>query len=185
MNLISAENKRKFIEYFLKHYQLKRREGKWVLNYLKAEESHLEKIHFVEDASLCPKGLVFTAHGVESSEFYFYSDGLKSSNIEKVFNTLKREPIDNLYIELNFPHWQMNDAYIEVLEKNPYALDILNLTPEEQLMVDSVIEDNMNAFAVDYLVREIDAALDSADMPLFYSLTDQYNHLLKTKQTHY
>lgn len=47
---VSVNEKKDFIRWFLNHYQLKRRECVWILNYLMSHDSLMEKVHFVEQA---------------------------------------------------------------------------------------------------------------------------------------
>lgn len=42
---VSVNEKKDFIRWFLNHYQLKRRECVWILNYLMSHDSLMEKVH--------------------------------------------------------------------------------------------------------------------------------------------
>ena len=54
---VSVNEKKDFIRWFLNHYQLKRRECVWILNYLISHDQLMEKVHFVEQAQYCPRGI--------------------------------------------------------------------------------------------------------------------------------
>lgn len=45
-------DKKNFVRWFLKNFQLKRRECVWILNYLLSNDELLENIHFVEEARI-------------------------------------------------------------------------------------------------------------------------------------
>ena len=68
MNVNVLEKKR-FINWFLNNYQLKRRESVWILNYLMNHERVLEHVHFVDEARLCPKGVVISTKCVDDPPF--------------------------------------------------------------------------------------------------------------------
>ena len=46
----------------LNNYQLKQRECVWILNYLMSHDQLMHKVHFVEHAKYCPRGLVMSAN---------------------------------------------------------------------------------------------------------------------------
>ena len=58
---VSVNEKKDFIRWFLNHYQLKRRECVWILNYLMSHDQLMEKVHFVEQAQYCPRGIIMSS----------------------------------------------------------------------------------------------------------------------------
>ena len=55
---VPLNEKKTFIRWFLKNFQLKRREGVWILNYLLSNDDLLEHVHFVDEAHYCPRAIV-------------------------------------------------------------------------------------------------------------------------------
>ena len=54
-----------FCKMVLNNYQLKQRECVWILNYLMSHDQLMHKVHFVEHAKYCPRGLVMSANCVK------------------------------------------------------------------------------------------------------------------------
>lgn len=50
--VISVEEKRKFINWLLFRYEMKRKEIKWILNYIKGNEKNIGKSSFYRRSSL-------------------------------------------------------------------------------------------------------------------------------------
>ena len=71
---VSVNEKKEFIRWFLNNYQLKRRECVWILNYLLSHDQLMEKVHFVEHAEYCPRGIVMSTQCVDDVPFRFYKD---------------------------------------------------------------------------------------------------------------
>ena len=47
---VTVNEKKVFLRWFLNHFQLKRREAVWILNFLMSNDQLMEKVHFVEEA---------------------------------------------------------------------------------------------------------------------------------------
>ena len=63
---VPVVDKKAFVRWFLKNYQLKRRECVWILNYLLSNDELLKHIHFVDEAHYCPRAIVMST--VETTE---------------------------------------------------------------------------------------------------------------------
>lgn len=46
---VSVEEKKEFIQWFLKQFKLKKRECVWILDYLRKNDHLLHNIHFVDN----------------------------------------------------------------------------------------------------------------------------------------
>lgn len=68
---VSVNEKKDFVKWFLNNYQLKQRECVWILNYLMSHDQLMHKVHFVEHAKYCPRGLVMSANCVKIHRFTF------------------------------------------------------------------------------------------------------------------
>lgn len=86
---VSINEKKEFIRWFLNHYQLKRRESVWILNYLMSHDQLMEKVHFVEEAHLCPRGIIMSTHCVDNVPFRFYKDNIMTTDAEKSFHDIR------------------------------------------------------------------------------------------------
>ena len=79
---VPLNEKKAFIRWFLKNFQLKRREGVWILNYLLSNDDLLEHVHFVDEAHYCPRAIVMSTVDTTSIPFRFYKDNIMTSDAE-------------------------------------------------------------------------------------------------------
>ena len=89
---VTVNEKKEFVRWFLTNYQLKRRECVWILNYLMSHDQLMKRVHFVEQAQFCPRGMVMSTHCVEDPPFRFYKENLdhfKDRTKDSINNFLK------------------------------------------------------------------------------------------------
>lgn len=91
-------DKKTFVRWFLKNFQLKRRECVWILNYLLSNDNLLENIHFVEEAHYCPRAIVMSSVDSNGVPFRFYKGNIMTSDAEKSFHDLRLHPNESMYI---------------------------------------------------------------------------------------
>ena len=101
---VSVLDKKEFVRWFLKKYQMKRRECVWILNYLLSHDELLENIHFVEEAHYCPRAMVMSTTDSIGIPFRFYKGNIMTADAEKSFHDLRLHPDEEMYIQLNFPN---------------------------------------------------------------------------------
>ena len=99
---VSVMEKKEFVRWFLKRYQMKRRECVWILNYLLSHDDLLQKVHFVEEAHYCPRAMVMSVTESTGVPFRFYKGNLMTADAEKSFHDLRLHPNEDMYIQLNF-----------------------------------------------------------------------------------
>lgn len=168
----TIETKKKFISWFIKSYQLKRREELWILNYLLNHELLLKHIHFVENAEHAPKGIQFVSVACPEKQFAYFKKGLKIENPEQAFHDLRLSWKEPCYISLCFPSAYKTLVSFGVLEHNPYET-----LQDEQTEVDlSYLEQDT---LKEQLLRAIDEALKTGDKERFFMYTQQLNELEK------
>nr|WP_285842554.1 ReoY family proteolytic degradation factor [Ureibacillus chungkukjangi] len=173
-------DKKSFVRWFLKNYQLKRRECVWILNYLLSNDNLLENIHFVEEAHYCPRAIVMSSVDSTGVPFRFYKGNIMTSDAEKSFHDLRLHPNESMYIQLNFPNIPPSQQYLAVLEENPFMPKYLHISERDRLIAEEMLNNSLLAFQEEKLLKEIDDALDKGDKEKFYSLS---NLLQTLKQT--
>lgn len=178
---ISVQDKKSFIQWFLNHYQLKKRESVWILNYLVNHDELLKHVHFVRDAKFCPRGIIMTSHCSKEVPFRFYKNQLVTTDAEKSFHDIRLNQNEDLYLQLNFKNANQNSFYVAVLEENPYIPDEYFITKKDQDMAKQLLEKSLYDFKRDSLIKEIDRALDTSDQEKFMKLSEQLNELEKIK----
>ena len=174
---VSVNEKKEFIRWFLNHYQLKRRECVWILNYLMSHDQLMKRVHFVEDAQFCPRGLVMSTHCVEEVPFKFYKSNIMTTDAEKSFHDIRLNREEDIYISLHFRSAYSSYQYAAVLEKNPFIPRSNPSNEKDKIIAEKVIEQSLLSFQKDQLLKQIDQALDKNDQEMFQKLTTLLNRL--------
>lgn len=170
---VSPKDKKSFIQWFLNHYRLKKRESVWILNYLVNHSDLLENIHFVRDVKYCPRGILMTSHCSDEVPFRFYKNHIVTTDAEKSFHEIRLNQQEQLYLQLNFKKSHQNAYYASVLEENPFIPDDHYITNDDKLMTRQLLDHSLHEFKKTKLLEEIDRALDEGDHDKFLRLTEQ------------
>ncbi|PAV29489.1 hypothetical protein CIL05_11525 [Virgibacillus profundi] len=174
---ISIQDKKSFIQWFLNHYQLKKRESVWILNYLVNHNELLKHVHFVRDAKFCPRGIIMTSHCSDEVPFRFYKNQLVTTDSEKSFHDIRLNQNDPLYLQLNFKNANQNSFYVAVLEENPYIPDEYFITTKDQELAKKLLDKSVYDFRRNLLMQEIDSALAELDKAKFMKLSAKLQKL--------
>ena len=169
---VSVNEKKDFIRWFLNHYQLKKRECVWILNYLMSHDQLMKKVHFVEDAQFCPRGLVMATHCVEEAPFKFYKSNIMTTDAEKSFHDIRLNRDEDIYITLQFKSAYSSYHYAAVLEKNPFLPVSREENDKDKILAEKMLDNSLNAYQVEQIMKQIDDALDAHDQKTFMELTD-------------
>ncbi|KRG12505.1 ReoY family proteolytic degradation factor [Lederbergia galactosidilytica] len=176
---VSVNEKKEFIRWFLNRYQLKRRESVWILNYLMSHEQLLQKVHFVEDAQFCPRGLVMSTHCSREVPFRFYKENIMTTDAEKSFHDIRLNREEEIYIQINFRAAHLSYQYAAVLEENPYIQTKVLLSEKDRKYAEDFLNQSILLHQKEKIQKEIDAALDQRDKTKFAQLVQQLNYLQK------
>ncbi|MBL4954145.1 ReoY family proteolytic degradation factor [Neobacillus sp. OS1-32] len=178
---VSVNEKKDFIRWFLNHYQLKRRECVWILNYLMSHDQLMEKVHFVEQAQYCPRGLIMSTHCVDKVPFRFYKENVMTTDAEKSFHDIRLNRDEDIYIQLNFHASNQAHQYVAVLEENPYVPKHLQVNEKDGKAAEQMLEKSIERFQREKLLQLIDEALDRQDREAFQTLTDRLKRLPRSE----
>lgn len=177
---VSLQDKKSFIQWFLNHYQLKKRESVWILNYLVNHNEVLSNVHFVREAKFCPRGIIMTSHCSDEVPFRFYKNQLVTTDAEKSFHDIRLNQNDPLYIQLNFDKAHQNIFYAAVLVENPFIPDEYFITQQDKKLAANLLDTLLFDSAKSKLLHKIDKALDQNDRESFEQLVKQLHQLEKT-----
>ena len=100
----------------LNNYQLKQRECVWILNYLMSHDQLMHKVHFVEHAKYCPRGLVMSAY-CERHTVSLFKQNVMTTDAEKSFHDIRLNRDEDIYIQLNFKSSFQNANYVVIRRK--------------------------------------------------------------------
>ncbi|WP_409306031.1 ReoY family proteolytic degradation factor [Peribacillus sp. SCS-155] len=174
---VSVNEKKDFIRWFLNHYQLKRRECVWILNYLMSHDQLMKKVHFVENAQYCPRGLVMSTHCVDEAPFRFYKSNIMTTDAEKSFHDIRLNREEEIYIQLNFKSAYASYQYAAVLEENPFMPKSIRTNEKDKIIAEQFLAKSLQTYQRDKIMGQIDEALDRNDEQAFMKLTEQLNRL--------
>ena len=177
MSTISIHDKKEFIRWFLRSYQLKRRESVWILNYLVNHDMLLENVHFVREAQFCPRGIVISSYCSEEVPFRFYKNHLVTTDAEKSFHDIRLNREEAVYIQLNFRNAHQCAAYAGVLEDNPFLPEPDFVTERDRQTAKVLLEKALYERQKKQLRQKIDQALDAKDREDFSFLVSQLREL--------
>ena len=178
---VPLNDKKVFIRWFLKNFQLKRREGVWILNYLLSNDELLKNVHFVEDAHYCPRAIVMSTVDTTSIPFRFYKENIMTSDAEKSFHELRINAQQSMYVQLNFPNIPPDPVYLAVLEENPYIPNDVVVSEKDRIVAEKLLENSLYEFQEQQLLKEIDVALDAGDKDRFFELSNLLQALKHSK----
>ncbi|SDB91220.1 Uncharacterized protein YpiB, UPF0302 family [Pelagirhabdus alkalitolerans] len=179
---VTVEEKKAFINWFLDHYKLKKRESMWILSYLTNHDQYLKHVHFTNYVRHCPRGVFMSTTCSKQLPFRFYKDHLITSDADKSFHELRLNQDDPIYIELSFEHDRHTPEYVAVLEENPYLPDDFHLSDDDKQFASKWLDETLYHAQKDRLTTEIDRALDNRDHLLFHELIQQLNAMKNTEQ---
>jgi uncharacterized protein YpiB (UPF0302 family) len=174
---VSVNEKKDFIRWFLNRYQLKRRECVWILNYLMSHDQLMKKLHFVEEAQYCPRGLVMSTHCVEDVPFRFYKENIMTTDAEKSFHDIRLNRDEDIYIQLNFNKANASYQYAAVLEDNPFMPKYLQINEKDRIVAEQFLEHSIESFYKEKLLKAIDESLDRQDKDEFERLAKKLSEL--------
>ncbi|WP_071459960.1 ReoY family proteolytic degradation factor [Bacillus massilinigeriensis] len=178
---VSVNEKKDFIRWFLNHYQLKRRECVWILNYLMSHDQLMKRVHFVESAQFCPRGLLMSTHCVDEVPFRFYKENVMTTDAEKSFHDIRLNRDEEIYIQLNFHASNKAPQFAAVLEDNPFMPRNTQISEKDRLIAERLLSDSIERFQREKLTLLIDEALDRQDEEAFKRLTEQLKKLVPRK----
>lgn len=141
-----------------------------------SHDSLMEKVHFVEQAEFCPRGIIMSTHCVEEVPFRFYKENVMTTDAEKSFHDIRLNKQQDLFIQLNFRSAYSSPEYAAVLESNPHIPKNL-LRIKDQGLAEQILEHAISTFQREKLLKDIDDALDRHDKEAFEQLSRQLNQL--------
>ncbi|WP_217585442.1 ReoY family proteolytic degradation factor [Lentibacillus saliphilus] len=174
---ISTHDKQSFIKWFLNHYQLKKRESVWILNYLSKHHNVLSNVHFVRNIKFCPRGIIMTSQCSQEVPFRFYKKQIVTTNAEKSFHDIRLNQEEPLYIQLNFNNSHQSTYYAAVLEENPFIPDAHFITKKDEVNARQLLDYTLYQYKKKKIQTEIDKALENRNEACFMKLAKQLKHL--------
>lgn len=175
--IISNEEKKRFLKWFTRTYELKRRESLWILDYLFNHDIMLEKTHFVENVNQTSRGIYMSVKNNHQPAFRFYKNGHTFRDAMQAFHEIRLNWSSELYIELAFEGAWQTPEYLAVLEDNPNASWNENIPEELREEVDDALSYETLQYARQQLLEQIDSTLLTGEELEFTHLTEELREI--------
>lgn len=173
----AISEKKAFLCWLISEYQFKNRESGYLLKYMSKKDSILQIIHFVDDASHCPRAMMVSTEDIEGEPFIYKKDHLFTYEAEKAFHDIRMDRDEPIYIQMNLPNRNRKIEYAAVVEENPFFQPDLSdkYGDDAQHILDQVSLD----YQISKLEKEINLSLDTGDKEKFINLSQQLKKLMK------
>lgn len=168
---VSIEQKRTFLYWFMYHHKVKAHDLDWFLNDVLEDDHALAQLHFVDDITDCPKGIIITSHLNEQISFTFFKHQVKTNNVYTAYHEMNLYKNESLFIQVNFPFCTHNELYQAVIEDNIEAKSAMMDATEEILQ--QTIQQNRQEF----LEKEINEALEQKNYEAFMYYSSQLKEI--------
>jgi len=178
---VSVKDKKKFLQWFLNHYQMKKREAVWILNYLINYPKLLANVHFVQNTKYCRRSITISTNCSQEPAFRFLKNKLITTDADKAFHDIRINRNENLFIQLNFKDAYQSVEYRKVLVENPYMTDDDYITSQDKKKAKALLDHSLFEYKRKKLKKEIDSALDQLDQQKFLKLSEELSQLEKSK----
>lgn len=176
--MISIAEKRKFIQWFLKHYEL-RRETAWLLRYLSSDDQLLKRIHFVDHVTSLPCAMIISTRCSNMVPFRYTNHQRMCLDVETAFYDIQMNPDVELYIGLYFKDRSTCPEYAAIMEGNPMEKYDLVQDKLLSLFAEMILDQALRDFQRRELYKKIDDALASRDEQSFLQLSEQWKKILE------
>lgn len=174
---VTASEKKMFINWFLEHFELQKKEAAWLLSYLASDEQLLKRVHFIDNFRNLPKTILISTKCMQMTAFKFYKHQKVTREVEKAFYDIRSNPQEDVYIGLFFKGRASCPEYAAVLEGNPMDKQDVVQDSLLSLLAEMVLEQSLRTYRRKTLYRQIDEALALGDKATFLILTDELKEL--------
>ncbi|TCP31630.1 uncharacterized protein YpiB (UPF0302 family) [Scopulibacillus darangshiensis] len=173
--IISVNEKRDFLKWFLNRFHLKSRECVWLLNYCISDDHLLSLFRFVDNIHGCTRSMVISEKSVSDKAFEYHKRHVTTDDPEKAFHDIRLNQEEPIFVQVNFSSPYRTPEYVGVLEDNPFCHKTVHDRFGEE--ADKIILKAEEKYLRETLNKEIDKALDEGDKETFEKLTNKLKML--------
>ncbi|WP_413377746.1 YpiB family protein [Alkalihalobacillus sp. 1P02AB] len=175
---VSNEQKRGFLQWFIKNNQLKNKEAKLILDQFIRNHHLLDQLKFTDSINKNKKTMIISSYQSDEPGFMYYNKKTKTDNLSSLLDDLVTNPTESFYLILNFNGKSLNHRYLQLLENeksdNFQRFKRFKKYEEE---TNQVIEQLIKNKDKEALMKAIDEALDNRDKVLFNKLVEKLQEL--------
>lgn len=176
--MVELNAKKHFLTWLMHHVSFTRREVIWILDYLYNHEAILKNVHFVEQAEKTQRGLVLRSSSLGEESLALFINGRKFVDSEQIFHEIRFNWQKSLYVECLFDNPWDYEAYLAVLEDNPFAPWNQQIDAALIQQIEAYFEAEGRIQMKANLYDLINQALDRGNQAAFVELTNQLNHIV-------
>lgn len=176
---ISVKDKRDFMQWFLCHFELQKRESVWILKYILTYDDYLMNVHFVNDVSFSPRGLLVSTCCSNDVAFRYHKMHIVTEDPDQVFHDIRLNKNESLYIQLNFNHSVYQRIYASILEENPYDPTLRIHKKHDAYIAEKLLDQLLYEQQRKTLLQQVNDALDRYDKRSFLRLTHILQQITK------
>ncbi|HLR71890.1 MAG TPA: YpiB family protein [Pseudogracilibacillus sp.] len=114
---VSIQTKKLFLQWFISHYKMKNEEIIWLFEDLLENERALFYLHFVQDITYCPKGIIISTQALNNLSFLFFKGHVQTNDVYTAYHELHLYDEEACYIQINLPIHEQNYLFEAVLEE--------------------------------------------------------------------
>lgn len=175
--VISVEEKRNFLDWFLDHFELQKKECAWLLTYLKSDEKLLDKVRFVDEFFPNCRSIFMATTCTQDISFKFNKKTFMTTDVERAFHDIRLHPEEFIYLKLSFNKAESSPEYAAVREVNP--MEKYNATSNSwySLLAEMVLDEAVEKYQKEKLYMQIDLSLDQQDKESFLLLSKRLAQL--------
>jgi uncharacterized protein YpiB (UPF0302 family) len=177
---VSVAEKKEFIGWFLKRYELQKKEAAWLLSYLSSYDELLKRVHFVDHVRHLPKSIIISTKCSNMIPFRFTKKKRVGADVETAFYDIRTYPHEDVYIGLYFKDRATCPEYAAVLEVNPMEKHDLVHDHLLSLFAEMLLDQAVKEFQQRELYKKIDHALEVRDEQAFLQLSEQCIKILES-----
>ncbi len=182
MGGITVSEKKEFIHWFLKNYELQKKGTAFLLRYLSSDNELLRRVHFVDNVRSLGRSLIISTKCSDMPPFRFIKNKQVESDVETAFFDIKFSPNEDIYIGLYFKDRNSCPEYAAVLEGNPMEKQDLVQDKLLGLFAEILLDQAVLEFQRKQLYRQIDEALETGDKEVFMELSEKWLKILDAKK---
>jgi len=167
-----------FLQWFLKKYELKKRECAWLLTYLLSDDDLIENVRFVDELPTHNQRAMFmSTKCVNDHAFRFMKGKLVTTDVERAFHDIRLHPEEDILIMLSFNQSETCAEYAAVREVDP--MERYNVTSNSwySLLAEMVLDEAIERFQKEKLYQQINQSLEENDRERFLQLSRRWTEL--------
>lgn len=168
---VSIQKKQAFLYWMIDHLNVEAHDISWFLRDLIENEQALHQVHFVDDITDCPKGIIITSHLNDQIFFQFFKGRVRTENVYTAYHEINLYQNEPIFVQINFPFSNQHKLYQDVIED-----DVLTQL-ELKAQADKILNYTLQQGRRNFLMKEINLALEHRNHERFMYYSSQLREL--------